>query len=118
MYKVLKANFDEVSRCAARSTGIEVSILRPSNVYGPKMPNHSIRSIMNIIRKGLIGFIRPCGASANYFHVNDVLEALYLGVSNSRAANQIYIVSVWATMEDMVSGLAWGSWAWIMPTIS
>jgi len=109
IYEVSKANFDKELRCAARSTAIEVCILRPSNVYGSKMPNHSIRQIINNIRKGLFAFIGPCGASANYVHVNDVVQALYLCVSNSRAANQTYIVSVWATMEDMVSGLASGA---------
>lgn len=108
-YEISKTNFDKELQRAARSTGIDVCILRPSNVYGPYMRNHSIRQITNSISKGLFAFIGPCGASANYVHVNDVVQALDLCVSHPNAANQTYIVSAWATMEDMASGLAAGA---------
>ena len=41
-------------------------------------------------------------------HVNDVVQALQLCICNGKAANQIYIISAWATMEDMAAGLANG----------
>ena len=57
-------------------------------------------------------YFRICwseGASANYVHVNDVVQALDLCAHHPRAADQIYIVSAWATLEDMVSGLSAGA---------
>lgn len=108
-YEASKTDFDEVLKHAANIHGIEVCIVRPSNVYGPDMRNQSIRQMINAIRKGLFAFIGPFGASANYVHVDDVVQALALCVERPEAANQTYIVSAWAPIEDMVSGLAAGA---------
>jgi nucleoside-diphosphate-sugar epimerase len=108
-YEASKTDFDELLKHAANIHGIEVCIVRPSNVYGPGMRNQSIGQMINAIRKGLFAFIGPSGASANYVHVNDVVQALALCVEQPQAAHQTYIVSAWATMEDMVSGLAAGT---------
>lgn len=108
-YEISKTNFDKVLKQAAHAHGIEVCIVRPSNVYGEGMRNRSIGQMINAIRKGLFAFIGPPGASANYVHVDDVVHAIALCVEKSQAANQTYIVSAWATIEDMVSGLAAGA---------
>lgn len=108
-YETSKTDFDELLKHAANIHGIEVCIVRPSNVYGPGMRNQSIGQMINAIRKGWFAFIGPSGASANYVHVDDVVQALALCVERPQAAHQTYIVSAWATMEDMVSGLAAGA---------
>lgn len=108
-YEASKTDFDELLSHAANIHGIEVCIVRPSNVYGTGMRNQSIGQMINAIRKGLFAFIGPLGASANYVHVDDVVQALELCVEKPQAAHQTYIVSAWATMEDMVSGLAAGA---------
>jgi nucleoside-diphosphate-sugar epimerase len=107
-YEISKTDFDEILKQAAQDHGIEFCIIRPSNVYGPGMRNQSIQQMLSKIRKKLFAFIGPKGASANYVHVQDVVQALDLCVSHPKAANQTYIVSAWATMEEMVSGLAAG----------
>jgi len=107
-YEVSKTDFDEILKQAAQDHGIEICIVRPSNVYGPGMRNKSIQQMLSKIRKNLFVFIGPEGASANYVHVQDVVQALDLCVSHPKAANQTYIVSAWATMEEMVSCLAEG----------
>lgn len=109
LYEASKTDFDELLNQAANIHGIEVCTVRPSNVYGPGMRNQSIGQMINAIRKGLFAFIGPRGASANYVHVDDVVQALELCVEKPQAAHQTYIVSAWATMEDMVSGLATGA---------
>jgi len=108
-YEVSKADFDEILKETGHECGIEVCIVRPSNVYGPGMRNQSIHQMLNAIRQSVFAFIGPAGASANYVHVEDVVQAIALCVSHPSAANQTYIVSNWATMEDMVSGLAAGA---------
>jgi nucleoside-diphosphate-sugar epimerase len=108
-YEVSKTSFDEILKQAAQAHGIEICIVRPSNVYGPSMRNQSIQQMLNAIQKNLFAFIGPEGASANYVHVEDVVQAIDLCVSHPKATNQTYIVSAWGTMEEMVSGLAAGA---------
>lgn len=108
-YEVSKSDFDKVLIKIAGTANIEICILRPSIVYGPGMRNQSILQMVNAIRNGIFAFIGVAGSSANYVHVNDVAQALILCVERPQAANQIYIVSAWATMEDMVAGLAAGA---------
>jgi nucleoside-diphosphate-sugar epimerase len=72
------------------------------------MRNQSVQQMLNAIRKNIFAFVGPEGASANYVHVQDVVQALDLCVSHPKAANQTFVVSAWARMEDMVSGLAAG----------
>lgn len=108
-YEVSKVDFDLALKQSAIHNGLEVCIVRPSNVYGPNMRNQSIQQLLNIIRKGWFAYIGPVGASANYVHVDDVVQALALCVAHPKAANQTYIVSAWATMEEMVKALANGA---------
>jgi nucleoside-diphosphate-sugar epimerase len=108
-YEVSKSKFDELLKRTTSNEGINICILRPSNVYGPGMRNQSITQMTNAIRKGVFAFIGSPGASANYVHVDDVVQALELCIEHPQAAHQIYIVSAWATMEDMVSGLSAGA---------
>ena len=107
-YERSKTDFDGILKRAAQDNRIEVCIVRPSNIYGPGMTNQSIQQLVNTIRNDLFAFIGPEGASANYVHVQDVVQALELCVRHPQAANQTYIVSAWATIEEMVSGLAAG----------
>jgi len=108
-YEVSKTDFDKMLQQAAQSSSMEVCILRPSNVYGSGMRNQSIVHMLNAIRKNLFAFIGPKGASANYVHVQDVVQALDLCISHPKAANQVYIVSAWASMEEMVGSLSEGA---------
>lgn len=107
-YEISKADFDKVLRKTAKNQEIEVCIIRPSNVYGPGMRNQSIRQMIGAIRKRVFLFVGPPGASANYVHVTDVVQALMLCVEKPQAANQTFIVSAWATMEEMVEGITAG----------
>ena len=108
-YELSKSDFDKILKKMARSNSIEVCIVRPSIVYGPGMSNQSLQEMLNAIRQNLFAFIGPAGASANYVHVQDVIQALYLCISHPKAANQTFIVSAWETIEEMASGLAEGA---------
>lgn len=108
LYEKTKSDFDLALIEASKSSHLEVCIVRPSNVYGPGMRNQSVQQMLNAIRKNIFAFVGPEGASANYVHVQDVVQALDLCVSHPKAANQTFVVSAWARMEEMVSGLAAG----------
>ena len=105
-YEVTKTNFDEKLVAAASMSNMEFCIVRPSNVYGPGMRNQSLRQMMRMIAKGWFVYIGSIGASANYVHVDDVVNALILCLTQKPAANQTYIVSDWSTIEDMVRSMA------------
>lgn len=108
-YEISKTDFDNILKRASLDHGIEICIVKPSNVYGPGMRNQSIQQMVGAIRKNLFAFIGRQGSSANYVHVQDVIQALELCLNSPRAANETYIVSAWATMEDMVNSLAVGA---------
>lgn len=107
-YETTKTEFDLALIQACTKTDTQFCVVRPSNVYGPCMRNHSIRQLVAMIRRGLFVFIGPKGASANYVHVDDVVNALLLCITHPKAANQTYIVSAWDTLENMVGAIAEG----------
>ena len=109
VYEKSKSDFDHVLWQVANSHQLDICVLRPSIVFGPYMRSHAIRKIIASMRFGLFTFIGPCGSSANYIHVDDVVEALYLCTCHPKAINQTYIVSGHSTIEDMIEALARGA---------
>ena len=109
IYETTKARFDELLNRESQGQNIETSIIRPSNVYGKGMRNNAIKDMLRLISLGLFVFVGSPGSSANYVHVDDVVNALELCVLRSEAKNKTYIVSDWTTIEDMVYALSSGS---------
>jgi nucleoside-diphosphate-sugar epimerase/glycosyltransferase involved in cell wall biosynthesis len=105
-YEESKTFFDAYLRNAANNRGMQICIVRPSNVYGPKMANQSLFQMVRMVGKGLFAYIGPTGASANYVHVDDVVSALVLCTSSPAAAGQTYNVSDWTTLENMVRSMS------------
>ena len=109
LYEKTKSDFDLLLMKVAKRSRLETCIVRPSNVYGVGMRNRSIEELLKAIKMKRFAYIGAEGASANYVHVQDVVQALDLCVRHPKAANQTYIVSAWSTIEEMVSGLAEGA---------
>lgn len=107
-YERTKTEFDRRLLQAQQHSGLQISILRPSNVYGPGMSNQSLFQLMRMIQRGVFAYLGPTGASANYVHVADVVQALMLCVTSPVAAGKVYIVSDWTTLENMIIALAKG----------
>lgn len=109
VYERSKTDFDRVLECAAARGDIDVYIIRPSNVYGPGMTNPSIRKLVDVLRKDLFFFLGSPGASANYIHVDDVVKAVMLCVSQRTSLKcQKFIVSTTGTIEELISGISEG----------
>lgn len=104
-YEVTKTVFDNILRDAGRNEGLEVALLRPSNVFGENMPNQSLFQMMGMIRKGFFFYVGK-NASANYVHVNDVAQALILCAIHPNASGKTFNLSDWCTMRQMVSAMA------------
>lgn len=105
-YERSKAEADRRLIEHARASGFHFAILRPSNVFGPGMPNRSLRQLAEAIRRGLFFLVGPRGASANYIFVENVIAALFLCATHPGAPGRIFNLSDWRTMEDFVAAIA------------
>lgn len=85
---------------------LSYSILRPSNVCGPNMPNNALRDWAAVIKKNLFVFIGPRNAVSTYVHVRDVVDALIVCAFDSRATNQIFNISNDCLQVELVRAMA------------
>jgi nucleoside-diphosphate-sugar epimerase len=70
------------------------------------MPNQSLYALISMIKRGLFFFVGKPGASANYIHVNNVVDALVLCGSLPQASGQTYNLSDYCTLENFVASIA------------
>lgn len=105
-YEITKAESDQIVLDAANRGGFSYSILRPSNVFGSGMTNQSLFRMINMIERGLFFYIGKPGASANYIHVDNVVEGLICCGILQQAKNRVYNLSNYCTMEHFVEIIA------------
>jgi nucleoside-diphosphate-sugar epimerase len=103
IYEITKVESDCLVSRAARDGAFECVVLRPSNVYGAEMSNQSLYSFIEMIRRGWFFFIGEQGASANYIHVDNVVEGLLRCGMQAAARGQVYNLSDHRTMEEFVA---------------
>ena len=101
-YEVSKATADQIVWKAASEGAFSCSILRPSIVYGAGMPNQSLYAMLRVIEKKLFSFIGYPGSSANYIHVDNVVEAFLQCGFHANATGQVFNLSDHRTMEEFV----------------
>jgi nucleoside-diphosphate-sugar epimerase len=106
IYEYTKALADQLILDATQEGYITSSILRPSNIFGRKMPSHSLRQLINFIRSGKFFYIGFEKAIAPYVHVDDVARALVLCACDSRARNQIFNISADVLQRSLVVAIA------------
>ena len=107
IYERTKADADALVMEAGRLKQVaSCTVLRPSIVFGPGMPNQSIVQMARMIQRRLFFFIGRSGASANYVHVSNVADALVLCGTAPQAGGQIYNLSDWCTVEDFAGAIA------------
>lgn len=106
IYEKTKTESDQIVINAARRGSFTYSILRPSNVFGPTMTNQSLFQMIAMINKGFFFFIGKLGASANYIHVDNVVEGLVRCGKLHAARGQIYNLSDHRTIKEFVAIIA------------
>jgi nucleoside-diphosphate-sugar epimerase len=107
LYEETKAEADALVLEAARERRLASAvILRPSIVFGEGMPNQSIFQMARAIDRGLFFFIGARGASANYVHRSNVVDALVLCGTSPEADTRVYNLSDWCTIEDFAGAIA------------
>lgn len=82
------------------------SILRPCKIYGREMRDSSLRELVNLVEKGLFFFVGEPGAQANYVHVENVIEALYLCGTNKAARGRTFNLCDGVSLEALVQEIA------------
>ena len=101
-YEITKAESDELVTDAAREGAFTCSVLRPSNVYGEDMTNQSLFDLIAMIERGLFFFVGNKGASANYIHVDNVVEGLIRCGTMKGAKDKTFNLSDHCSMERFV----------------
>lgn len=105
-YEVTKTIADALIMACDEISGFSYTILRPSNVFGRDMTNESLRQLGRIVKKRVFFFVGFSPSIATYIHVNDVVSALYLCASDSRAKGHIFNVSNDCTLKELIAGIA------------
>ena len=108
VYESTKTESDTLVEQSGADGGIEYAILRPSIVFGPDMGNRSLYQWIGIIERGAFCFVGTPGASANYIHVANVVDALHLCATRPNARNRLYNLSDHTTVEAFVDIIAKG----------
>jgi len=107
LYEETKASADAlVFEAAYEGRLASAVVLRPSIVFGEGMPNQSIVQMARVIDRGLFFFIGAPGASANYVHRSNVVDALILCGASPAADKRVYNLSDWCTIEDFAGAIA------------
>ena len=101
-YEITKTESDEIVIGAARKGAFSFSVLRPSNVYGEDMTNQSLFGLIAMIERGLFFFVGHKGASANYIHVDNVVEGLIRCGTMKGAKDKTFNLSDHCSMERFV----------------
>lgn len=106
-YEVTKTMADElVIEFAKTEPLFTYTILRPSNVVASSMPNQSLRSLVGMIKRRLFFYIGSRTAVVSYVHLDDVVAALLLCGTDTRAQGQVFNLSNDCALSDMVGTIA------------
>lgn len=105
-YEITKAESDKIIIEAASKGAFSCSILRPSNVFGNEMVNQSLFGMIAMIDRGLFFYIGKAGASANYIHVDNVIEGLISCGTMQQAKGRTYNLSDHCTLECFAGVIA------------
>lgn len=106
VYERTKTESDRLVRAVSDKGAFPAVLLRPSIVYGPDMRNRSLFQLIRMIDRGLFFFIGAPGATVNYVHVANVVEALICCGIDGRANGNTYIISDNRSLEEFVGIIA------------
>ena len=105
-YEITKTISDELVIQASRSGAMTYAVLRPSNVFGTRKTNQSLRRLIEMVRLGLFFYVGQPGAVVTYVHVDDVVSALIVCGVAPRAKGQIYNLSCDCELEVLINHIA------------
>lgn len=104
-YERSKALADAELTRLANESGLDLRILRPSNVIGARMVNGSFRALVDAVRRGRFIEIVSEGAMSTYVDVRDVARAARLVATQPSARGRIYDVSCDCAWTDLLRAI-------------
>jgi nucleoside-diphosphate-sugar epimerase len=105
-YEITKTISDELVMHASKSGAMTYAVLRPSNVFGARTTNQSLRRLIEMVKRGLFFYVGKPGAVVTYVHVDDVVAALIVCGVVPRAKGQIYNLSYDCELEVFINHIA------------
>jgi UDP-glucose 4-epimerase len=75
-----------------KESGMHVTIIRPSLVYGPNVKGN-LRLMLQAIKKGWFPPVPETGNRRSMIHVDDLIQAILLVAEDSRANGEIFIAT-------------------------
>jgi dihydroflavonol-4-reductase len=94
IYQVTKVEGEQIARTAAAETGLAVTIVRPTGIYGPG-DRRLLKLFRGVARGGLLGF-PILGSGEIYYHltyIDDLVTGFRLCGDAAAAANRTYILA-------------------------
>lgn len=105
-YETTKAEADSWLAQQIGQHHLDAVILRPSNIYGPGMPNRFYDFFIKLLKRRLFFFVGQPGARIHGIHVANVAKALVLCASHPQARGSIFNLSDDMPIEDFVATIA------------
>ena len=106
IYQVTKVEGEVIARAAAEDTGVEVTIARPSGIYGPG-DRRLLKLFRGVARRRFV----VLGDGKIYYHltyVDDLIEGFRLCAEVPAAAGRTYILAGGevTTLEELIARIA------------
>jgi nucleoside-diphosphate-sugar epimerase len=92
-YSATKVEAEMRARRAARELGIELTIARPTIVYGPGDRNGMLDKMAMMIRAGTYRVVGPGDNVLHHTHVDDIVEGVWLAATRAEAAGDHFILA-------------------------
>lgn len=103
---ISKLNAEKIVSSSLSAGEFTYSILRPCKIYGKEMGDSSLRKLVNLVERYLFFFVGEPGAQANYVHVENVVEALYLCGTNKDAHGRTFNLCEGVSLEALIQEIA------------
>jgi len=91
-YSVSKWEAEQALQRVAAETGLEVGILRPPLVYGPRVKANFLRMI-EVIERGIPLPLASINNRRSFIYLGNLVDAIVTSINHPKAARQTYLVS-------------------------
>ena len=102
-YGRTKAEAEAAVLAEAAAGGFKAVVVRPSNIFGPRMRSGSLFKLFSMIRRGWFCFVGEPGAVMNYIHVDNVASGLALCAISDAAVGHVYNLSQRISIEQLAA---------------
>ncbi len=93
LYAATKVEAELRARRVAREVGLELTIVRPSIIYGAGDRNGMLDKMAAMIRSGMYRIVGPGDNVLHHVHVDDVVEGVWLAATRGEAAGEHFILA-------------------------